>query len=101
MQPAEYEQTKMHNQNSKRFRPPTLSECLGEEGVKRLRAMEENSDLLADNQSETGLQEPVIISEERKTAGEEEQEEGGGSEATGPGAPGQLTGANDSACQAP
>jgi hypothetical protein len=31
MQPAEYEQTKMHNQNSKRFRPPTLSECLGEE----------------------------------------------------------------------
>jgi hypothetical protein len=63
----------MHNQNSKRFRPPTLSECLGEEGVKRLRAMEENSDLLADNQSETGLQEPVIISKERKTAGEEEQ----------------------------
>ena len=40
-------------------------------------------------------------SEERKSTGEEENEEGGGSEATGPGAPGQLTGANDNACQAP
>jgi hypothetical protein len=43
MQPAEYEQTKMHNQNSKRFRPPTLSECLGEEGVKRQSSSNNNN----------------------------------------------------------
>jgi hypothetical protein len=93
MQPIEHDQTNLYNQNAKRFRPPTLSECLGEEGVKRLREMELNrlgEDIHTSTQSE-----------ERNTTVEGGHEGEGKLEATGPGAPGQLTGANDSACQAP
>lgn len=76
------------------FHGPTLSECLGKEGLEKLRAADLNLKHLAGNEFDgagDGLKQSGKIPKEGK----------GGMEATGLGATGNLSGAKESAWQEP